>query len=76
MDDERLIELLRALPPAPETWVQAAQALAADPLGTVALVTEDEGWETATDDDTAWSLDEWRADDDDPDTEPLGETES
>ncbi|HEX2506155.1 MAG TPA: hypothetical protein VHK22_08125 [Gaiellaceae bacterium] len=37
-DEERLAELLRALPPAPEGWVQAAQELPAARRGLDGLV--------------------------------------
>lgn len=76
MDEERLVELLRALPPAPQSWVQAAQGVGAEALDTMAPVTDDHGWEPASDDSAAWPHDGWLGDDDDPGSEPLEGTES
>jgi len=60
VDDDRLIELLRALPPAPEAWVSAAVEIPAAPPGD-----DDPAWDedldappAASAEDDAWAYDD------------------
>jgi hypothetical protein len=68
MSEDHLIELLRTLPPAPESWVAAAQDLATDTLGSLAMAadgSDNESAEEEWDEPTGWSEAEWPSGDDD-----------